>query len=225
MFRKMLQATPPERTFTPPVEEPSPAATPAVPPAPAVSERNRNDSFDNTKLSSFDEIYRKSTFRAATSTAEWDILKVAEMLNSDHLHGLSAAAKHSALMMALEAAKVHVEDMLQDAVQRQRVLNEYEDSQRKRLEEFEKAKLRENDRLNQEMESICAQYRMRIGAAIQDIERERSAFREWQDRKESEQRRIAEAASACVSADGDGSSDASISRLLEKNVARLRESA
>lgn len=226
MFRKMLQATPQERTFVPPAEEPArPAPTPAAPPTPAVSERNRNDSFDNAKLSSFEEIYRKSTFKAATSTAEWDILKVAEMLNSDHLHGLSAAAKHSALMMALEAAKVHVEDMLQDAVQRQRVLNEYEDNQRKRLEEFEKAKLRENDRLNEEMEAICAQYRTRIGGAIQEIERERGAFRDWQDRKEREQRRIAEAASACVSADAEDSSDASISRLLEKNVARLRESA
>lgn len=226
MFRKMLQATPPERAFTPPVEEPvRPAPTPAAQPSPAVSERNRNDSFDHAKLSSFEEIYRKSTFKAATSTAEWDILKVAEMLNSDHLHGLSPAAKHSALMMALEAAKVHVEDMLQDAVQRQRVLNEYEEGQRKRLEDFEQAKLRENDRLNEEMESICAQYRMRIGAAIQDIERERAAFREWQDGKEREQRRIAEAASACVSAEGDASSDASISRLLEKNVTRLRESA
>ena len=56
------------------------------------------------------------------------------MANNGHLQGLSPAAKHSALMMALEAAGVAVEDMLRDAVQRQRVLNEYEDSQRRRLE-------------------------------------------------------------------------------------------
>ncbi len=53
--------------------------------------------------------------------------------------------KHSALMMALEAAGVAVEDMLQDAVQRQRVLNEYEELQRRHLEELEKTKLQEND--------------------------------------------------------------------------------
>lgn len=223
MFRKMLQATPTESRFTPPAEEPN--SSPAGLSMPGISERNRNDSFQNTKLSSFEDIYRKSTFKAATSTAEWDILKVADMLDSEHLHGLSPAAKHSALMMALEAAKVAVEDMLQDAVQRQRVLNEYEDSQRKRVEEFEKAKLRDNQRLNEEMEGICAQYRMRIASGVQEVEREQAAFRDWQELKEREQQRISEAASACVSAESSGSSDASISRLLEKNVARLRESA
>lgn len=223
MFRKMLQATPSETRFAPPVEEPNSSSAGLS--TPSMSERNRNDSLQNAKLSSFEDIYRKSTFKAATSTAAWDILKVADMLNSEHLHGLSPAAKHSALMMALEAAKVAVEDMLQDAVQRQRVLNEYEDSERRRLEEFETAKLRDNERLNEEMEGICAQYRMRIASGVQEIERERTAFRAWQELKETEQHRISEAASACVSGESSGSSDASISRLLEKNVARLRESA
>jgi len=223
MFRKLLQASSPEARFTAPAEERN--DSPAGPPAPGISERNRNDSFENTKLSSFEDIYRKSSFRASTSTAAWDILKVSEVINSQHLHGLSPAGKHSALMMALEAAGVAVEDMLQDAVQRQRVLNEYEDGQRRRLEEFEKTKLAANDRLSEEMEAICAQYRMRIGAGVQEIERERAAFREWQERKEREQRRISEAASGCVSGESAGSSDLSISRLLEKNSARLRELA
>jgi len=147
------------------------------------------------------------------------------MLNSEHLHGLSPAGKHSALMMALEAADVAVEDMLQDAVQRQRVLNEYEDEQRRRMEGFEKTKLAENELLGQEMEGICSQYRMRIASGVQEIERERATFREWQERKDREQRRISEAASACVSGESSGSSDVSISRLLEKNSGRLRESA
>jgi hypothetical protein len=50
-------------------------------------------------------------------------------------------------------------------------------------------------------------------------------FRDWHERKEREQRRISEAASACVSSESCGSSDYSISRLLEKNSGRMRESA
>jgi Skp family chaperone for outer membrane proteins len=223
MFRKFLQASSPESRYTAPAEEQ--IDSPARPPVPGISERNRTDSFDNTKLSSFEDIYYKSSFRAATSTATWDILKVADMIASEHLHGLSPAGKHSALMMALEAAGVAVEDMLQDAVQRQRVLNDYEDAQRRRLEEFEKIKLGDNDQLGEEMEAMCAKYQMRIASARQEIERERATFREWQERKEREQRRISEAASACVSGENTGSSDASISRLLEKNSGRLRESA
>jgi hypothetical protein len=197
---------------------------PAAPSATVIAERNRNDSSGNAKLSSFEEIYQKSSFRPATSTAAWDILKVADMIASEHLHGLSPAGKHSALMMALEAAGVAVEDMLQDAVQRQRVLNEYEESQRHRLESFEKSRLQDNQRLADEMEGMCSQYRMRITSTVQDIERERATFREWQERKEREQRRISEAASACVPGES-AASDASISRLLERNSGRLRESA
>jgi len=224
MFRKMLQASAGAR-YTAPAEELS--VTPAAPPAPLSSERNRMDPSGNgvaTKLLSFAEIYGKSAVRAATSTASWDILKMADMLDSEHLRGLSPAAKHSALMMALEAASVAVEDMLQDAVQRQRVLNEYEEIQRRRLEEFENGKLRENEKLSAEMEALCVQYRSRISAGLEEIEHEREAFRLWQERKEREQRRIAEAASACVSSDG-ASSEASVTRLLEKNAGRLRESA
>jgi hypothetical protein len=126
--------------------------------------------------------------------------------------------------MALDAAGVAVEDMLQDAVQRQRVLNEYEESQRHRLESFETSRLQDNQRLADEMEGMCSQYRMRITSTVQDIERERATFREWQERKEREQRRISEAASACVPGES-AASDASISRLLERNSGRLRESA
>jgi len=222
MFRKFLQTSSAESRLTAVEEERNDA--PAGPSTSGISERNRDDSFANTKLSSFEDIYRKSTFKAATSTAAWDILKVADMINSDHLHGLSPAGKHSALMMALEAAGVAVEDMLQDAVQRQRVLNDYEDQQRRRLEQFEKSTFQGNERLAEEMEGMCSQYRMRIASGVQEIERERATFREWQERKEREQRRISEAASACVHGDS-GSSDASISRLLEKNSGRLRESA
>jgi hypothetical protein len=71
-----------------------------------------------TKLPSFDDVYRRSPCKAATITADYTILKVADMVNSDDLHGLSPAARHSALMMALKAAGVAIEDMLQDAVQR-----------------------------------------------------------------------------------------------------------
>ncbi len=180
---------------------------------------------DITKLASFDEIYRKSNLKSTTAAAEYNILKVADMATSDQLHGLSSTAKHSALMMALEAAGVAVEDVLRDAMHRQRVLEEYEDEQKRHLQEFESTKLKENERLTAELESITEQYRTRISATVEEIERERTAFREWQERKLREQRRIAEAASLCVTDPTAVSSEASVTRLLEKNAATLRQSA
>jgi hypothetical protein len=151
-------------------------------------------------VSSFEEIYHKSVIKATAfaPTSAWNILKVVEMMKNDHLHGLSPAAKRSALMMALKAAGVAVEDILRDEVQRQRVLNEYEDSQRRRLEALQTAKHHEKERLAAEMEAMCAQYRMRIAGADEQVERERDLFREWQERKETEHRQISDAASACA---------------------------
>jgi len=174
-------------------------------------------------LASVDEIYHKSNFKPTTTTAEWHILKVADMLNSEHLRGLSAAAKHSALLMALEAAGVSVEDVLQDAVLRQRVLNEYEQAQQSRLQQLESVKLRESERLTAEMEAIRSQYEARIAVVVDGLERERGAVREWQANKEVEQRRIAEAA-ACISY---ASNENNVKYLVEKNGngQRSRESA
>jgi hypothetical protein len=106
-------------------------------------------------------------------------------------------------------------------------LNEPEESLLKRLQEIEALKHRENDRLAAEMESVCAQFQARIAAGAQEIERERQLFREWQEIREQEQRRIAEAAAACVSGDPAVSSEVSVTRLLEKSATagRYRESA
>jgi len=229
MFKKMLQVSS-AIGRGPAAEELS--ATPSGLSSPTISDRERIEPTPSpgpnpatTKLPSFDDIYRRSPCKTATTTAEYTILKVADMVSSEDLHGLSPAARHSALMMALKAAGIAVEDMLQDAVQRQRSLNECEEVQLQRLQEFEAAKQRENERLSNEMETICGQYRTRIAAGVQEIEREREAFRDWQDRKNREQRRIAEAAAACVSEDAASSSHPSVTHLLEKGMGRLRESA
>jgi len=228
MFKKMLQVS--SALGRGPVSEVEPNVAPSGLSTPTFSDRGRIElppppKPATAKLPSFDDIYRKSPCKSATTTAEYTILKVADMVSSDDLHGLSPAARHSALMMALKAAGVAVEDMLQDAVQRQRVLNETEEAQFHRLQEFEASKQRENERLSSEMETICSQYRTRIAAGVEEMERERDAFRDWQERKTGEQRRIAEAAAACVSDDIASSSNASVTHLLEKGVARRRESA
>jgi hypothetical protein len=224
VFKRMLQASSVQGRNPASAEELNTGLS-----TPIISEPPRTDPVPkaaNAKLAGFDEIYSKSSFKSTSGPAEYNILKVAEMASSDQLHGLSATAKHSALMMALEAAGVAVEDVLQDAMQRQRALEAYDEEQQKRLQEFESGKLKDNERLSAEMESISAQYRTKIAVAVDEIERERAAFREWQERKLREQRRIAEAASLCVNDPGAISSEASVTRLLEKNASStLRQSA
>ena len=223
MFKRMLQASSVQGPLPAAAEESNAGLS-----TPITNERPRTEVIpkaENAKLAAFDEIYSKSNFKSTLAATEYNILKVAEMAGSDQLRGLSDGAKHSALMMALEAAGVAVEDILQDAMQRQRTLEAYEEEQQRRLLEFESIKLRDNERLATEMESISAQYRTRIAAGVEEIERERSAFRDWQERKLREQRRLSEAASLCVTDTSAVSSEASVTRLLEKNATTLRQSA
>ena len=90
------------------------------------------------KTVSFEQIYDNAA--AKPTRGDYDILKVVEMLNSAHLSGMSTETKRASLFMALEAAGVEVEDLLQDAVVRQRALNDYEEAQQTWLSGFEAAK-------------------------------------------------------------------------------------
>ena len=112
------------------------------------------------QFDTFDEIYQSAP--ASTPEGSYSILKVGEMVRSSHLVGMSMESKRSALMMALEAAGVDVKDLLQDAMLRQRALNDYEETQLKLLREFEAAKTEENRRIQSELEAVTAQYMARI---------------------------------------------------------------
>ena len=79
MFRKFLQTSTPEGNASVgeevrnavPVAPPPALSSQAAPSALGPSERNRSESHLNSKLSTFDDIYRKSSFKTPTSTAAW----------------------------------------------------------------------------------------------------------------------------------------------------------
>jgi hypothetical protein len=168
------------------------------------------------KLASVDEIYQSANLRPAK--ASYNILKVLEMVNSPHLAAMTTEAKRGAILMALEAAGVLVEDVLQDAMYRQRVLNDYEETQTKKLTEFESTKHREHSRIEAELERISAQYRARMAATLDELQREKDTFLQWQKRKEQAMRGIADAASFCVP-QGAALTDNSLNVLFERAAA------
>jgi hypothetical protein len=87
------------------------------------------------ELLAFDEIYRSAGIKGPRMG--YSIAKVVEMLHNEHIRNLNAEMKRASLLMALEAAGVQVDEVLQDATLRQRALNSYEAIQRKHLEEYE----------------------------------------------------------------------------------------
>ncbi len=162
---------------------------------------------------SFEHIYQSAAVKPRR--LEWGILKVAEMVNSAHLSGMSPEAKRCSVLMALEAARAEVEDLLQDAVVRQRALNDYEEAQRKTLERFEAAKLEENAGIQAELDRLTKQYLSRIQVNLDEIASEQDNFRNWQKQKQGEAQRITEAAGFCVP-QGGAAAGISLTAVLER---------
>jgi hypothetical protein len=152
------------------------------------------------ELLMFEEIYRSAGIKSPR--LGYSIGKVIEMLHSEHVRNLAAETKRASLLMALEAAGVQVDEVLQDATLRQRAINSYEAIQRKHLEEFEARKAQENCAIQAEMERVAAEYAVRISNGLDEVAREKDNFRKWQAKKQHEAQRIAEAVALCVTQGG-----------------------
>ena len=150
----------------------------------------------NGRYSSFEQIYQSVVNKLPRIS--YNILKVADMVRSTHLNAMSGEAKRCSLLMALEAAGVAVEDVLQDAILRQKALSEYEDAQRSRLKHFEQVKADENAKIQAELEKATKAHMARVQANLDEIAREQDHFRVWQKSKNQECERLTEAAGYCV---------------------------
>ena len=90
-------------------------------------------------LLSYDDIYHAAGIMSPRSG--YGIHKVVEMFNSQRVRELSTDIKRASVLMALDVAGTSVDDVLQDATQRQQALNAYEAAQRKQLEELRSAQV------------------------------------------------------------------------------------
>jgi hypothetical protein len=184
------------------------SATPAPRPqeaepfhAPPTQTLNASRTRSIGSLRTFEDIYKGAP--AQPPRMAYGILKVAEMLNSAHLAGMSHESKRCSVMMAIEAAGIQVEDLLQDAMLRQRALNDYEQAEELRLKDFESATDRENNLLQAELERLTSQYMARIQANVDEVAAGQDRFRAWQKRKQQELQHISAAAAICVPKGGE----------------------
>lgn len=146
-------------------------------------------------LLSMDDIYRAAGILAPRMG--YSIRKVADMLASDHLRGVSDEMKRASVLMALDAAGISVDEVLRDAAMRQSAINSYESDQWEHFEEYWAAKAAENSQIQSELERLTAQYQERIKRNLDEIAREKVIFATWQTMKQQEAQRIGEAAGIC----------------------------
>jgi hypothetical protein len=162
-------------------------------------------------LLSMDDIYRAAGIMAPRMG--YSITKVADMVNSDHIRGLTDEMKHASVLMALDAAGIPVEDVARDATLRQDAIDSYESAQQKHFEEFWQQKEEENALIQAEMDRSAALHLDRIKRNLDEVAREKVVFATWQTMKQQEAQRIAEAAALCDPAFASDSPRASLQPL------------
>jgi len=148
------------------------------------------------ELASMEDIYRAAGIMAPRKG--YSIKKVVEMLNSEHMSGLAKEMKRVALLMALDAAGVSIDEVLQDARTRQQALDAYEAAQKKQVEGEWTRKAEEIAQIQEELESVKAHYAARISRNQEGVAREKATFNAWLNLKQQECQSMAEAAEMCV---------------------------
>jgi len=129
----------------------------------------------------------------------YTVLKIAEMLQSEHLQALPSDVKRKSILVALDAAGVPVDEVIRDAVARDRALDTYERVLEQQIEDIRAAKAAENQRLEDEVAQRVAELRARIDENTRQVGRELEELQAWRVRKQREETTIAEAVSHFVS--------------------------
>jgi hypothetical protein len=142
-------------------------------------------------LPAFEEIYASAQITAPAHG--YTILKVADMLRSEHIASLPPDVKKKSVLLALEAAGVSLDSIIDDAVRRDRALDTFERTQDKTLGVLERQVQADARRWQQEIDALIAELHGKMRAAQDAFTREAAAVRQWKEQKGAEEARIAEA--------------------------------
>jgi hypothetical protein len=172
------------------------AAAAAINPAHTAPGSNPTFAAAVTNPTSFGEIYHAAEI--VDPSHGYTILKVADMLQSEYIRSLAPTVKRSSILLALEAAGVKIQEVIEDAVRRDRALDTYEHVQEKSLHELESSKMEENRQVQAELDRIAAEHQARIQKNNDDITKEKERFYGWRLKKQQEEQKIHDAVSYFV---------------------------
>jgi Asp-tRNA(Asn)/Glu-tRNA(Gln) amidotransferase A subunit family amidase len=164
----------------------APDAPPAAPPPP-----------DASPAADLSIVYDSA--RIAPPAHGYTVLKVAEMLQSEHIRSLPAEVRRKSVLVALDAAGVKVEEIVEDAVRRDRALDTFERVLQQRADQLAATTAADNERIEAEIAARVAELRARIDENTRKVAAEQAELRAWRARKQAEESLIAEAVGHFVS--------------------------
>jgi hypothetical protein len=148
------------------------------------------------ELMPVEDIYRTSGIR--NPRKDYGINKVVEMLRSEHVRELPNEMKRAAVLMALDAAGIPIEEVLRDAKARQDALDSYEAERKTQIEAEWARKAKENAQILAELEGLKLHHMACINRNLDRMVREKATFSDWLAMKQQESQNISEAAALCL---------------------------
>jgi Asp-tRNA(Asn)/Glu-tRNA(Gln) amidotransferase A subunit family amidase len=122
----------------------------------------------------------------------YTVLKIAEMLASEHIRELPPEVRRKSVMVALDAAGVKIDEIVQDAVRRDRALDTYERVLQQNVDELSASVAAENRRLEEEIARRVAELRAQIDENGKRLAADQAELQAWRARKHQEEALIAE---------------------------------
>ncbi len=144
----------------------------------------------------FDEIYHAAEIQPPAHG--YTIIKVTEMLQSDRIRALPAEVKKNSVLLALDAAGVKIEEIIEDAVKRDRALDGFERVQQKSLNDLEARTTQDNAQIQAELDRLTQEHKARIQANNDEVAKQKERFYAWRLQKQQEEQKIAESVSYFV---------------------------
>ena len=194
-FSRSHSVTPPPLPSSLPIMTPadksaSPASTQMES---AISPTKLPSSQPDFQLESVAAIYDQANL--AELTRGYSALKVVSMLKSEHLRNMPLEAKRSSILLALEASGTKLQDVVDDALRRIRLLQQEECEAARALEALERRKNEENQAISEELARIVQEYNQRIQGNTEHVARMKAQFLGWRMEVKEEEQRVSEALS------------------------------
>ncbi len=185
-------------TDVPGASETAPAELPAeafveaeTPPAPVPRSEVPAD------VETFTAVYEEGGI--ALADHGYGIDKVAEMLGSKHLSSMAREVKAASVLAALEAAKVPLKDVIQDALRRDRALDAFEAAKGREVEERRAQGEARIKAIENEIQAFLKAKNTELEGLKRASEEAGQAFRKLQARKRREEERLFDVISHFVS--------------------------
>ena len=126
---------------------------------------------------------------------KYGVDKVSEMLESKRLASLGREVKATAVLAALEAAQVPIRDVIQDAVHRDKALDDFEAAKEAEVQELKARSEARIAAIKDEIDSLLREKNTEIEGLKKAAEEAERAFVELQARKRKEEDRLHEVVS------------------------------